>query len=283
MNALQCNEQIPRSVQSRFHLALIRSDAPNQISSQLQAHVIDSMDVELENRVPKKATSSTSLDEANALLVLSDTDEAKRLKDEATSILHERYAALAGMDVVDILKVIGNVNTWVHGAQQEITELCISVAFPLLILQCRSFANLLASLSAFDDHGRVPDIAWHSQQQSMLHRLGGGFISYYTWRVRWIDAFDRWQREVEDSSWLSAKVSSMRNHLDEIWPIFISIEAAFDQITTRTGISFGDMTKNIRATFGMFEEHLAKCGAKADELAFKGELAQGRPTVHVSK
>lgn len=229
------------------------------------------MDLELENRVPKTATSSTSVNEANALLAQSDTDEAKRLKDEATSILDEKYANLADMDVIDILKVIGNVNTSVRDAQQEITELCISIAFPLVILQCRSLANLLASLSKFDDHGRGPDIAWYSHQQSVLGRLSGGFDSYYAWRARWIDVFNRWQREAEDWSWLSAKVGGMRNHIAEIRPIFLSIEAAFGQITTMTGISFKDAVTNIRRTFEMFKVRLAECAAKVDKLRVEAE------------
>ncbi|KAH7013819.1 hypothetical protein EDB80DRAFT_775014 [Ilyonectria destructans] len=230
------------------------------------------MDLELENRVSKTSTSSTSntsFNEAHALLAQSDTDEAKRLKDEATSILDERYANLAGMNVIDILKVIGNVNTWVPEAQKEITELCISIAFPLVILQCRSLANLLASISKFDDHGRVPDIAWSSQQLSVFRRLSEGFDSY--WRGRWIDVFSRWKREAQDSSWLNAKVGGMRKHLAETWPIFISIEEALGQITTMTGISFRDPVENIRRTFEMFKVRLAECAAKVDELRVEVE------------
>ncbi|CAH0058267.1 unnamed protein product [Clonostachys solani] len=227
------------------------------------------MELELENMAPEPATDRTSIDRANALLAQTDTNEVQRLKAEATSILGERHASLVGMNAIDILRVIGNLTTRIPAAQQEVTELCISIAYPLLILQCRSLAKMLTSLSTFDDQGSVPDISWYSQQQTTLGRLSRDFHWSYTWKAAWIDVFNRWKIKVEDSSWLSARIDGMRSQIAEISPIFISIKAAFSQITIVTGISFDDEVNNIENTFKMFETYLDQCAAKVDELSIE--------------
>jgi hypothetical protein len=177
------------------------------------------------------------------------------------------------MNAIDILTVIGNLKTWMSTTQQEVIELCLSIAYPLLILQCRSLENMLASLSSFDDQGQVPDISWHPQQQTVLGRLSRGFHSSYTWKAAWINVFTRWKIDSEDSSWLSARIDGMRGQTDEILPIFSSIKAAFGQVTIMTGVSFDDEVKNIGKTFEMFDTYLNQCKAKVDELSMEGELS----------
>ncbi|CAI6100893.1 unnamed protein product [Clonostachys chloroleuca] len=224
------------------------------------------MELELENIVPETASNRTDIDEVNALLAQTDTNEVRRLKFEATSLLEESHANLVGMNTIDILTVIGNLKTWMSATQQEVIELCLSIAYPLLILQCRSLAKMLASLSTFDDQGQVPDISWHPQQQTVLGRLSRGFHSSYTWKAAWINVFTRWKIDGEDSSWLSAKIDGMRGKIAEISPIFTSIKVAFSEITIMTGVSFDDEVENIERTFEMFEMYLDQCKAKVDEL-----------------
>ncbi|CAH0027030.1 unnamed protein product [Clonostachys rhizophaga] len=227
------------------------------------------MELELENMVSEAASNRTNIEEANALLAQTDTNQARRLKSEATSLLGERYVNLVGMNAIEILTVIGNLKIWMSATQQEVIELCLSIAYPLLILQCRSLAKMLASLSTFDDQGQVPDISWHPQQQTVLGRLSRGFHSSYTWKAAWINVFTRWKIDGEDSSWLSTRIDGIRSQLAEISPIFISIEAAFGQITIMTGISFDDAMENIENTFEMFETYLDQCKAKVDELSIE--------------
>lgn len=227
------------------------------------------MELELENMGPETASETTSIDKANALLAQIDTNEARRLKAEATSLLGERHVNLVGMNAIDILTVIGNLKTWMSTTQQEVIELCLSIAYPLLILQCRSLEKMLASLSTFDDQGQVPDISWHPQQQTVLGRLSRGFHSSYTWKAAWINVFTRWKIDSEDSSWLGARIDGMRGQTDEILPIFSSIKAAFGQVTIMTGVSFDDEVKNIGKTFEMFDTYLNQCKAKVDELSME--------------
>ncbi|CAG9991058.1 unnamed protein product [Clonostachys byssicola] len=227
------------------------------------------MELELEDMVPETAFDRTNVDKGSALLAQIDTNEVQRLKAEATSHLGEKHANLAGMNAVDILTVIGNLRTWMSPTQQEVIELCLSISYPLLILQCRSLAKMLDSLSTFDEHGRVPDNSWHPQQQTVLGRLSRDFHSSYTWEPAWINVFNRWKKEVEDSSWLCTRIDGMRRQLAEISPIFISIKAAFAEITLMTRVSFDDEVKNIEKIFYMFETNLDQCKAKVDESSIE--------------
>lgn len=238
------------------------------------------MELELENIVPETASNRTDIDEVNALLAQTDTNEVRRLKSEATSLLEESHANLVGMNTIDILTVVGNLKTWMSATQQEVIELCLSIAYPLLILQCRSLAKMLASLSTFDDQGQVPDISWHPQQQTVLGRLSRGFHSSYTWKAAWINVFTRWKIDGEDSSWLSAKIDGMRGKIAEISPIFTSIKVAFSEITIMTGVSFDDEVENIERTFEMFEMYLDQCKAKVDELNIEGELSPKHQSIY---
>ncbi|PNP74351.1 hypothetical protein FNYG_12400 [Fusarium nygamai] len=204
-------------------------------------------------------------DGTSPLLVESNTDEAKRVQDEAKSTLQQRYPTLVDMAAIDILKVFGAMGE----ARLEIAELCISISFPVVILQCRSLTNLLASLSAFDDYGNVPEMTWHSRNLSMLGNLENGFG--YTWRYKWILVFERWRNQAKDHQWLSDKIGDLKSNVAHIRPIFLSIKEAFVQIDWMAGTSLVDLLSDIQDTFDMFERNLAECAAKADELRVEQE------------
>jgi hypothetical protein len=204
--------------------------------------------------------SSIIENECSPLLAESNTDEAKRVQDEAKSTLQQRYPTLADMAAIDILKVFGAMRE----ARLEIAELCISISFPLVILQCRSLANLLASLSAFDDQGKVPEMTWYSRDLSMLGKLENGFD--YSWRHQWIGVFERWKNEVKDYEWLSDKIGDLRSNVVDIRLIFLSVKEAFVQIDRMAGTSLVDLLAPIQVAFDMFELNLAECTVKANEL-----------------
>ncbi|KAL9562682.1 hypothetical protein ACKAV7_013246 [Fusarium commune] len=203
--------------------------------------------------------------ETSPLLAESNTDEAKRVRDEAKSTLQQRYPTLVDMAAINILKVFGAMRE----ARLEIAELCISMSFPLVILQCRSLKNLLASLSAFDDHGKVPEMTWHSRNLSMLGNLENGFG--YSWRYEWTVVFERWRNEVKDYQWLSDKIGDLKSNVSHIRSIFLSVKEAFVQIDRMAGTSLVDLLSDIQAAFDMFELNLAECAAKADELRVEQE------------
>ncbi|RKK93515.1 hypothetical protein BFJ71_g9593 [Fusarium oxysporum] len=203
--------------------------------------------------------------ETSPLLAESNTDEAKRVRDEAKSTLQQRYPTLVDMATINILKVFGAMRE----ARLEIAELCISISFPLVILQCRSLKNLLASLSAFDDHGKVPEMTWHSRNLSMLGNLENGFS--YSWRYEWTVVFERWRNEVKDYQWLSDKIGDLKSNIAHIRSIYLSVKEAFVQIDRMAGTSLVDLLSDIQVAFDMFELNLAECAAKADELRVEQE------------
>ncbi|VUC29195.1 unnamed protein product [Clonostachys rosea] len=224
------------------------------------------MELELENMGPEAANNTANIGKANPLLEQVHTNEFQRLKAEATRLLSERHANLVGMNAIDILKVIGNLTTLIPATDQEVAELCLSIAYPLLIQQCRSLVKMLASLSTFDGQDRVPDVAWYSQHKTTLGKLSGGFYSCYTWRLAWFNVFNQWKTKAEDSSWLSARIDHMRSQIAGISPIFTSIKGAFSQITIATGISFEEEVRNLEDTLKMFETCFDQCTEKVDEL-----------------
>ncbi|KAI1023814.1 hypothetical protein LB504_005084 [Fusarium proliferatum] len=203
--------------------------------------------------------------ETSPLLAESNTDEAKRVRDEAKATLQQKYPTLVDMAAIDILKVFGAMRE----ARLEIAELCISISFPLVILQCRSLSNLLASLSAFDDHGKVPEMTWHARNLSVLGKLENGFG--YSWRYQWCLVFDRWSDQVKDYHWLSDKTGDLQNNVAHIRPIFLSVKEAFLQIDKMAGTSLVDLLSDVQHAFDMFEHRLAECSAKADELRVEQE------------
>ncbi|KAF6517998.1 hypothetical protein HZS61_002076 [Fusarium oxysporum f. sp. conglutinans] len=203
--------------------------------------------------------------ETSPLLAESNTDDAKRVRDEAKSTLQQRYPTLVDMATINILKVFGAMRE----ARLEIAELCISISFPLVILQCRSLTNLLASLSAFDDHGKVPEMTWHSRNLSMLGNLENGFS--YSWRYEWTVVFERWRNEVKDYQWLSNKIGDLKSNVAHIRSIYLSVKEAFVQIDRMAGTSLVDLLSDIQVAFDMFELNLAECAAKADELCVEQE------------
>ncbi|KAF5964996.1 C6 transcription factor protein [Fusarium bulbicola] len=203
--------------------------------------------------------------ETSPLLAESNTDEVKRVRDEAKSTLQQKYPTLVDMAAMNILKVFGAMRE----ARLEIAELCISISFPLVILQCRSLTNLLASLSAFDDYGKVPERTWHSRNLSMLGNLENGFG--YRWEYEWRLVFDRWRNQAKDHQWLNDKIGDLKGNVAHIRPIFLSIKEAFVQIDRMAGTSLVDLLSDIQDAFDMFERKLAECAVKADELRVEQE------------
>ncbi|QGI87717.1 hypothetical protein CEK25_002673 [Fusarium fujikuroi] len=203
--------------------------------------------------------------ETSPLLAESNTDEAKRVRDEAKATLKQKYPTLVDMAAIDILKVFGAMRE----ARLEIAELCISISFPLVILQCRSLSNLLASLSAFDDHGKVPEMTWHARNLSMLGKLENGFG--YSWRYQWCLVFERWSDHVKDYHWLSDKTGDLQSNVAHIRPIFLLLKEAFLQIDKMAGTSLVDLLSDVQHAFDMFEHRLGECSAKADELRVEQE------------
>lgn len=118
-----------------------------------------------------RGISSIVENEASPLLVESNTDKAKRVQDEAKTILLQKYSALVDMAAINVLKVLGVMRL----ARLEIAELCISISFPLVILQCRSPVILLVFLSAFDDQAKVPEMSRLSRNLSILGKLESGY------------------------------------------------------------------------------------------------------------
>ncbi|KAF4456338.1 hypothetical protein F53441_1497 [Fusarium austroafricanum] len=192
---------------------------------------------------------------------------ARTSSEKRNHILHEKYSNLADMDVINVLKVIGVTSTFMRGVQREVTELGISIAFPLVILQCRSLANLLASLSNFDDE--APHMAWHSHHASILGGLVEDFDSL--WRHRWQYVFRRWQSEGNDYEGLNRKIEDLRSKLAELRPIFASIKEAFNQIDNMTGTSLVDIASPVQEAFNMFNNCLAECAEKANKMRLEEE------------
>ncbi|KAF5704878.1 hypothetical protein FGLOB1_8297 [Fusarium globosum] len=204
-------------------------------------------------------------DGLSPLLLESNTDEAKRVQDEAKSALQQRYPTLVDMDAIDILKVLGATSE----ARLIVAELCISISFPLFILQCRSLANLLASLSAFDDQGKAPEMSWYSRNVPNLGKLEDGFD--YLWRHQWNGVFERWKKEVKDYQWLRDKIDDFRSNVAHIGPILLSVEEAFVQIDKMAGTHLVALLRNIQTALDMFERNLAECATKVDELRVEQE------------
>ncbi|CZR44820.1 uncharacterized protein FPRO_14572 [Fusarium proliferatum ET1] len=203
--------------------------------------------------------------ETSPLLAESNTDEAKRVRDEAKATLQQKHPTLVDMAAIDILKVFGAMRE----ARLEIAELCISISFPLVILQCRSLSNLLASLSAFDDQGKVPEMTWHARNLSILGKLENGFG--YSWRYQWCIVFERWSNQVKDHHWLGDKTGDLQSNVAHVRPIFLSVKEAFMQIDKMAGTSLVDLLSDVQHAFDMFEHRLAECSAKAEELRVEQE------------
>ncbi|KAF5652140.1 hypothetical protein F25303_3614 [Fusarium sp. NRRL 25303] len=209
--------------------------------------------------------SSITEIETSPLLAESDTDEAKRVQDEAKSTLQQKYPNLIEMAAIDILKVSGAMKE----TRLDLAELCISISFPLVILQCRSLNNLLASLSAFDDHGKVPERMWRPGNLSILSNLKHGFG--YEWRYEWGLVFERWCNQVKDYHWLSVKIGELKSNIDHVRYIFLYVKEAFVQIDRMAGTPLIDLLLDLQDALLVLEFHLAECAAKAEELRVEQE------------
>ncbi|KAF4499917.1 hypothetical protein FAGAP_3918 [Fusarium agapanthi] len=203
--------------------------------------------------------------ETSSLLVESNTDEAKRVQDEAKSTLQQKYPTLVDMAAINILKVFGAM----RHTRLDDAELCISISFPLVILQCRSLNNLLASLSEFDDHGRVPDRTWRPGNLSILSNLKNGFG--YQWRHEWGLVFERWSNQIKDYQWLNNRIGDLKSNVDHVRYIFLYVKEAFVQINRMAGTPLVGILFDIKEALLVLEFHLAKCAAKADELRVEQE------------
>ncbi|KAG5814132.1 hypothetical protein H9Q74_007923 [Fusarium xylarioides] len=212
--------------------------------------------------------SSIFGNETSPLLAESNTDEAKRIQDEAKSTLQQKYPTLVDMAAMNILKVFGAMRE----SRLEIAELCISISFPLVIIQCRSLTNLMTSLSTFDDHEVVPEMTWHSQTHSVLGNLRHGFG--YSWSYSWSLVFKRWRIEGKDHQWLSDKVGELKRNTDHIQPTFLSVKEAFVQIDRMAGTSLEVLLSGIQKAFDIFDIGFAECAAKADELRVEKERSK---------
>ncbi|KAH6949074.1 hypothetical protein DER45DRAFT_545004 [Fusarium avenaceum] len=226
------------------------------------------MDAELQPMVSEATTSRSSetldVNDGSPLLSSARSDQAKRLKDESLTVLRDKYPKLGDVNAIHVLKVVGSMNYFMRDAQREITELCISIAYPLVILQCRSLINLLSSLSALDDHGGVASNYLDAKYSSVLTRLE----EYFEWRLEfvWNKVFSHWRNEPKDGDLLDTKTSDLRYSLNQISPIVISVQEAFREIDKVTGTTLIDITRGAEETFNMFEAGILKCVVKADVL-----------------
>ncbi|KAM0549051.1 hypothetical protein ACHAPJ_009626 [Fusarium lateritium] len=230
------------------------------------------MDVQPQQDAAKIQTNRRSALELSALLAHSNADEAKRLQGKARSVLQGSFSILADVDAIDILKVIGITHNGAQDTRWKIIELCISSAFPLVILECRLLVNLLSSLSLLDDQGPVADKAKDSDHVPIFKILAEEFG--YVWRWRWRDVFSRWQGEVQDSEWLDNKVRDFTSNLTQIQMAFSSIKEALNQIHRWTGISLEPVSATIAAAIDLFNTCLADCSTKANELRIEQERSK---------
>lgn len=228
------------------------------------------MDVELQRRVSQATTSksSDSPNDGSPLLQPANSDQAKRLKDESLTFMREKHPRLVDVDAVDVLKVISSTICYLtQDAQQELTELCISIAFPLVILQCRSLINLLNSLALPEDHGGQASRYLNSEYYSILSRLEQCF----EWRLEyaWSIVFNNWKSKAKDGDWIDTKTSDLKSNLAEISLMTDSVKEAFREIDEIAGTSLFVITLKAQKTFDMFQEGISECTAKAEELRIK--------------
>ncbi|RGP72031.1 hypothetical protein FLONG3_6930 [Fusarium longipes] len=209
------------------------------------------MDVELQRTVSGATTSKNSdhPNDGSPLLYPATSDQAKRLRDESLTLMREKYPSLVDIEAVNILKVIGSMRNFVmREAQQELTELCISIAFPLVILQCRSLTNLLASLSSLEEDGLT---YLDSKYSSVLTRLE----ECLNWRLElvWYRVFNHWKSKAKDGDWIDTKTNDLRYNLTQIAPMIISVKEALTQIDKIAGTSLFRITNGAENTLHMFE------------------------------
>ncbi|RFN51782.1 hypothetical protein FIE12Z_3985 [Fusarium flagelliforme] len=181
--------------------------------------------------------------------------------------MREKHSSLADVDPVVVLKVIGSMQGYgMRDGRREITELCISVAFPLLILQCRSLINLLASLATPDDHRGAGSVYLDSTYSFVLNRLE----EFFDWRLgsTWNMIFNHWKSKAKDGDWIDTKANDLRYNLAQISPMLLSVKEAFTEIDKIAGTNLCQITseRNTEKTFNMFEAGISECTAKAQEL-----------------
>lgn len=215
------------------------------------------MSVEPGPRFSKTTTSKGSiyLNEGSSLLSSASSDQAKRLRDESLTLLRNRYHMLAGVDAVDVLKVAISLEC----CHQEIIELCISIAFPVVILQCRTLINLLASQTTYDDYSDLASNYLDLKYAFVLTRLRECF----DWV--WNRVFDRWKRDANDADGIDMKTGDLGFNLAQISSMVFSIKDAFTQIDKIAGTTLIDITRNAKRMFAMFETGILGCAAKAQK------------------
>ncbi|CAG1964718.1 unnamed protein product [Fusarium graminearum] len=242
------------------------------------------MDVGLQ-RMVSGATTSKSSDRPNnssPLLCPASSDYAKKLENESLTLMQEKYPSLVDIDAVDVLKVIGSMqNFLMRNTQQGLTELCISIAFPLVILQCRTLTTLLASLSSLEEDGGLGSNYLDPKYSCVLTRLEECF----DWRLEsvWNRVFSHWKSKAKDGDWIDRRTKDLIVNLAEISPMLLSVEEAFTQIDQIAGTTLFQITRNAERTFHMFDTGISECTAKAQELRIEQEATKYlSPTVHTS-
>ncbi|CAF3621278.1 unnamed protein product [Fusarium graminearum] len=225
------------------------------------------MDVGLQ-RMVSGATTSKSSDRPNnssPLLCPASSDYAKKLENESLTLMQEKYPSLVDIDAVDVLKVIGSMqNFLMRNTQQGLTELCVSIAFPLVILQCRTLTTLLASLSSLEEDGGLGSNYLDPKYSCVLTRLEECF----DWRLEsvWNRVFSHWKSKAKDGDWIDRRTKDLIVNLAEISPMLLSVEDAFTQIDQIAGTTLFQITRNAERTFHMFDTGISECTAKAQEL-----------------
>ncbi|RBR24857.1 uncharacterized protein FIESC28_02347 [Fusarium coffeatum] len=228
------------------------------------------MDVELHRRISETTTSkgSDSTNDGSPLLQPANSDQAKRLKDEALTFMRDKHPKLVDVDAVDVLKVISSTICYLtRNAQQELTEISISIAFPQVILQCHYLTNLLNSLALPEDHGGQAFRYLNSEYSSVLSRLH----QYFDWMLEyaWNIVFDNWKSKAKGGDWIDNKTSDLKSNLAEILLMTNSVKEAFRQIDEIAETSLFEITLKAQETFDMFEKGISDCTAKAEELRIK--------------
>ena len=225
------------------------------------------MDLELQRRVFEipASESSDSPVYVSPLLQPANSDQAKRLKDESLTFMRDEHPRLVDIDAVDVLKVISSTICYLtRDAQQELTEICISITFPLVILQCRSLINLLNSLTLPEDHGGQASRYLNSEYSSVLTRLEQCF----DWRLEyaWSIVFENWKSKAKDGDWIHIKIGDLKSNLAEISLMIDSVKDAFREIDEIAGTNLFSITTKAQKTFDMFEKGISEFMAKAEEL-----------------
>jgi hypothetical protein len=228
------------------------------------------MDVELQRRVSQATTSkgSDNPNDGSPLLQPANSDHAKRLRDESLTFMRDKHPRLVDVDAIDVLKVISSKICYItRDVQQELSELCISIAFPHVILQCRSLTNLLNSLALPEDHGGQAFRYLNPEYSSVLIRLEQCF----NWRLEyaWSIVFNNWKSKAKDGDWIDTKTSDLKSNLAEISLMTDSVKEAFREIHEIAGTSLFMITLKAQTTFDMLREGISECTAKAEELRIK--------------